>query len=108
MEKFFSQLSSGRLGLTEIFLLTELYQNGPGYGINLIERVQRRTGILLKQGSVYPILDQMKEANLLKAETLSSRLPQGGGRPPILYSLTETGRNLTGRLIGALGNLFKP
>ncbi len=63
----------------------------PGHGLELIRRVRERSagGISLKQGSVYPALQQLEREGLVRAWTVRSA--RGGGRPRRYYELTPAG-----------------
>jgi len=65
---------------------------GPGYGLELIDRVRERTGgrLRLGQGSVYPALRDLEAHGLARSWT---GRPRGGGagRPRVYYELTVAG-----------------
>jgi len=63
----------------------------PGHGLELIRRVRERSAgaISLKQGSVYPALQQLEREGLVRAWT--GRSARGGGRPRRYYELTPAG-----------------
>ena len=64
--------------------------HGPGYGLDLIERVRSRSRgrIQLRQGSVYPTLRNLQQCHLLRSWILSA---PGIGRPRTYYELTPRG-----------------
>jgi DNA-binding PadR family transcriptional regulator len=70
-------------------LLVELLR-GPGYGLDLIERVQTRSGgkIRLRQGAVYPILRDFTRRKLVRTWSV---VTPGSGRPRTYYDLTTEG-----------------
>ena len=70
-------------------LLLALLQ-GPGYGLDLIERVRVRSRgrIRLPQGAVYPALRDLERRKLLRSWTVN---PRGTGRPRTYYELTPKG-----------------
>jgi len=63
---------------------------GPGYGLDLIERARARSRgrILLRQGSAYPALREFERQGLLRSWTVSR---PGAGRPRTYYELTQQG-----------------
>lgn len=65
---------------------------GPGYGLELIDRVEQRTGMKLHQGSIYPALRAMEREGLLESYERSEALDERGGRPRRYYQLTAEGR----------------
>jgi PadR family transcriptional regulator PadR len=76
---------------TKAALLQALFA-GPGYGLELIERVAERTGrrVRLGQGSVYPALRDLKAAGLVRSWTGRWGV-KGAGRPRVYYELTVAG-----------------
>jgi PadR family transcriptional regulator PadR len=70
-------------------LLVELLR-GPGYGLDLIERVRARSGgrIRLRQGVVYPILRDFNRRKLVRRWSVAT---PGSGRPRTYYDLTTEG-----------------
>ena len=70
-------------------LLLALLQ-GPGYGLDLIERVRERSGghIRLPQGAVYPALRELARRRLLRSWIVNA---PGSGRPRTYYELTPAG-----------------
>jgi len=63
---------------------------GPGYGLDLIERVRTRSRgrILLRQGAVYPALREFERREVLRSWTV---IRPGIGRPRTYYELTPRG-----------------
>lgn len=66
--------------------------SGPGFGLDLIERVKVRTAgrLVLGEGSVYPALRAMEREGLLEGFDGESA-PERGGRPRRYYRLTALG-----------------
>ena len=82
---------------------------GPGFGLELIDRVSARTLGLVKlnQGSVYPALRALEQDGLVRSydgETNEDR----GGRPRRYYELTGDGVVAARRQRKALMGLLKP
>ena len=67
--------------------------SGPGYGLELIERVKNRTEgrIALGNGKVYPALRDLERAGFVESYKVEESLPQRAGRPRIYYRLTGAG-----------------
>lgn len=65
---------------------------GPGFGLELIDRVREHTRghIKLHQGTIYPLLRDM-EADGLLASYEGEPMPERGGRPRRYYKLTAVG-----------------
>src|SRR5512143_2993868 len=76
---------------TRAALLQALFA-GPGYGLELIERIAARTGgrVRLGQGSVYPALRDLEAAGLVRSWT-TRQGAKGAGRPRVYYELTVAG-----------------
>lgn len=74
---------------TTTALLVELLR-GPGYGLDLIERVRVRGGgrIELRQGVVYPVLRDLLRRRLVRSWSVAT---PGSGRPRTYYELTPKG-----------------
>ena len=74
---------------TETALFVELL-HGPGYGLDLIERVRVRGGgrIRLRQGVVYPTLRELRRRKLLLSWSVAT---PGSGRPRTYYDLGPQG-----------------
>jgi PadR family transcriptional regulator len=66
--------------------------SGPGYGLELIERVAKKTEsrIALHEGSVYPALRALEREGLIRSYS-GDPLPERGGRPRRYYELTAEG-----------------
>ena len=63
---------------------------GPGYGIELADRVEGRTSIRIPQGSLYPSLWDLEREGLVTCYE-TDPLPERGGRPRKYYELTAEG-----------------
>ena len=79
--------------VTPRFALLQALISGPGFGLELAERVEERTGgkVKLHQGSLYPSLRALEREGLVesyKGETVPAR----GGRPRKYYRLTAEGQ----------------
>jgi PadR family transcriptional regulator, regulatory protein PadR len=73
-------------------LLHALLVDGPGYGTELTERIETRTGggVKLLQGSIYPALEKFVQADLVRSYSAAN----GGGRARVYYALTPRGKAL--------------
>ena len=76
---------------TKATLLQALFA-GPGYGLELIERVAKGTGgrVRLGQGSVYPALRELEARRLVRSWTGPTN-GRRAGRPRLYYELTVAG-----------------
>lgn len=66
--------------------------SGPGYGLDLIERVKKQTNgkLELGQGSVYPALRDLEREGFLDSYE-GEPMPERGGRPRRYYKLNALG-----------------
>ncbi|HVR70237.1 MAG TPA: PadR family transcriptional regulator [Vicinamibacteria bacterium] len=79
----------------------------PGYGIELIDRVSRATGglVRLRMGSIYPALRALEDEGLVRCQTIP---PAGSaGRPRKYYELTPAGVATAHREREALAGLLR-
>lgn len=90
--------------------LLQALVSGPGFGLQLIERVTERTRgkISLHQGSIYPALRDMEREGLLESYNGDEVIPERGGRPRRYYRLTAKGFRVASDHASAVGWLFKP
>jgi DNA-binding PadR family transcriptional regulator len=81
----------------EILILRRL-RGGPAHGYELRKRVEETTGVILHNNSLYPALKRFEEAG---AVTKTAE-PQPGRPPRLVYTLTDTGRELLHDMIADL------
>ncbi|TCN53541.1 PadR family transcriptional regulator PadR [Rhodococcus sp. SMB37] len=74
-------------GVLDICLLTLLDDGQPVYGYELTERLGAQ-GLLIAEGSTYPLLTRLEKAGLVRSE----RRPSPSGPPRKYYSITDQGR----------------
>jgi PadR family transcriptional regulator, regulatory protein PadR len=81
------------MGIEPQTALLQALISGPGYGLELIERVKNRTEgkVLLGNGKVYPALRDLERAGFVESYKVEENLPQRDGRPRIYYRLTGAG-----------------
>ncbi|WP_412026672.1 PadR family transcriptional regulator [Deinococcus yunweiensis] len=72
------------------FLLLASLEDGPLYGLRIIQDVQAKTGghFAFKEGTLYPALHRLEKRGLIRAETRPS---DSGGPPRKYYHLTDSG-----------------
>jgi len=70
--------------------LLQVLRSGAGYGLELIRRLAKSTGVRLSEARVYPVLKQLERGGLVAAVRLA---PKGrrGARARIYYHLTPAG-----------------
>jgi PadR family transcriptional regulator PadR len=89
--------------------LLQALVRGPGYGLDLIERVKKQTHgkFVLGQGSVYPALRELEREGLLESYE-GEPLPERGGRPRRYYKLNALGAKAAIEQREVVMGLFMP
>jgi PadR family transcriptional regulator, regulatory protein PadR len=85
LNKWKSQVKKGTLG----FILLRLLRKKEMYGYELIEQVSMKVSIDIAEGTLYPLLNRLKDDDLISSKWVE----QGSGIPRKYYSLTEQGRS---------------
>lgn len=90
IEKWQSQVKKGTLSFIVLLVLkeTELY------GYELIEKIKLLTHIEIAEGTLYPLMNRLKNENLLESKWVE----QETGIPRKYYFLTETGQKTLGEM----------
>lgn len=91
IEKWKPQIRKGYL---ELCILATISSQGRTYGFDLLE-VLNRSGLELKEGTLYPILNRMTSEGVLKAEWET----RAQGHPRKFYSLSKAGEEVLKRMI---------
>ena len=76
-----------RKGALEMAALASLWQ-GRLYGLEIIRSLEARSRLALAEGTIYPILNRLKNDGLLASEWVEAE----AGHPRKYYSLTPAGR----------------
>ena len=74
----------------ETLLLTTLRLKDNAYGVAIKRHIQKTTGKALPYGTLYFILEQLRNKGHIKRFTGESK-PERGGRSRIYYTLTSQG-----------------
>jgi PadR family transcriptional regulator PadR len=82
-----------RKGCLEMAVLATL-ASGRSYGLEIIRALERHSNLVLSEGTVYPILNRLREAGLLSASWVESE----NGHPRKYYSLTRAGYDRASRM----------
>ena len=75
----------------ELLLLTIWRLGENAYGVAINRKIQEKTGKALKYGTLYFILDQLSNKELVYREK-GEPTPERGGRSKMYYKLTEKGK----------------
>lgn len=88
-------------------LLIQCLLEGPGYGQLLAERVRSRSRgrIRLREGSLYPTLQNLEREGLLRSWLIQA--PGARGRPRRYYELTHRGLALAGEQRALLASFIE-
>jgi PadR family transcriptional regulator PadR len=84
IDKWEVQLRKGSL---ELAILASLW-TGKLYGLEILRRLEERSGLIIPEATVYPLLSRLKATGLVDAEWVSGTT----GHPRKYYQLTATGR----------------
>lgn len=84
LENWIAQLRKGTLEFAIMLLLEE----GPKYGLELIQTLEGIPGLVTKEGTIYPLLNRLKDDGLLETEWVESP----AGPPRKYYRLTPHGK----------------
>lgn len=107
MDKWEVQL---RKGCLELAILASLWA-GRLYGLEILRRLDNDSGLVLSEGTVYPLLARLKDGGLLASEWVEA----DAGHPRKYYWLTPAGRRraaemaqMWARFSTGLGKLLAP
>jgi PadR family transcriptional regulator PadR len=99
-----------RKGAVEMAALASLW-HGRLYGLEIIRFLEKRSRLVLAEGTIYPILNRLKAEALLTSEWVEAE----AGHPRKYYSLTAAGRKRLRLMADAwvsfsqgLGDLLEP
>lgn len=89
-EKWEAQLRKGCLEMAVLAALAP----GRSYGLEIIRTLEEHSNLALSEGTVYPILNRLRQDGLVFAEWVES----DSGHPRKYYSLTHAGRERAARM----------
>jgi PadR family transcriptional regulator, regulatory protein PadR len=85
VHKWTAQVKKGILS----FIVLNVLKGNEFYGFELMEEVKKHTQIEIAEGTLYPLLNRLKDENLVSAKWVE----QDSGIPRKYYILTEKGNN---------------
>jgi PadR family transcriptional regulator PadR len=88
-ERWEAQLRKGCLEMAVLAVLAE----GESYGLEIIRALESHSNLVLSEGTVYPILNRLREDGLVDSSWVEST-----GHPRKYYSLTRKGRERATRM----------
>jgi PadR family transcriptional regulator len=99
-----------RKGCIELAILAALW-NGRLYGLEILRRLEDDSGLIVPEGTVYPLLSRLKAMGLVRSEWVES----DSGHPRKYYALTASGKQraremavVWTRFSASLGRLLAP
>src|SRR5262245_13211022 len=76
-----------RKGCLELAILAALW-GGRRYGLEILDRLEHESDLVLSEGTIYPLLARLKEEGMLDSEWVDAE----AGHPRKYYRLTPAGR----------------
>lgn len=89
-----------RKGCLELAILAALW-DGKLYGLEILQRLESDSDLVISEGTVYPLLSRLKALELVRSEWVES----DAGHPRKYYALTPAGRQ-RGREMAAMWTRF--
>jgi len=77
-----------RKGCLELAILAALW-DGKLYGLEILQRLESDSDLIISEGTVYPLLSRLKLMGLVRSEWVES----DAGHPRKYYALTQAGRH---------------
>ena len=77
-----------RKGCLELAILAALW-GGRLYGLEILRRLEDDSGLIVSEGTVYPLLSRLKALALVRSEWVES----DSGHPRKYYALTAAGKH---------------
>ena len=77
----------------ELILLIVGIMNGKGYGIGIIEELEKRTGRLAAVGAVQTVLKRMEDKGWVTSQ-FGEATKERGGKRKRYYTITATGKKI--------------
>ncbi|MHC4394916.1 MAG: PadR family transcriptional regulator [Planctomycetota bacterium] len=82
-----------RKGVLELCILNDI-RNRKMYGYEIVRRLRKIEGLIISEGTIYPILSRLKRQGLVKTYMQDS--PEGPPRK--YYKLTQQGEDMISRM----------
>src|SRR6202011_4344511 len=89
-----------RKGCLELAILAALW-DGKLYGLEILQRLESDSDLVISEGTVYPLLSRLKALELVRSEWVES----DAGHPRNYYALTPAGKQ-RGREMAAMWARF--
>lgn len=89
-KKWLSQMRKGSLEMCLLGILA----GAPRYGFEMVQYFEESNGLLISEGTIYPLLHRLQNQGLIAAHWQES----GSGPPRKYYSLTASGQDAFARM----------
>jgi len=99
LENWSSQL---RKGILELYVLNALL-NEKLYGYDIVRRLRELPGLVITEGTIYPVLSRLKREGLV--ETTLEESPEGPARK--YYRLSRSGHRAIDQMNGQWGRIVE-
>lgn len=100
INKWISQLKKGSLSFVVLSILKDKREY---YGYDLISEVKKRTEIEIAEGTLYPLMNRLREEKLVESKWVE----QTSGIPRKYYNITASGLNAVQAMATYWNNLNK-
>lgn len=100
INKWISQLKKGSLSF---LVLSILKDQQAYYGYDLINEVKKKTEIEIAEGTLYPLMNRLKEEKLVESKWVE----QSSGIPRKYYNITNSGLSTVKEMANYWNNLNK-
>jgi PadR family transcriptional regulator PadR len=91
LSKWIAQTRKGTLELGILVLL----RNKKRYGLEILEILEKNNGLVVTEGTLYPLMNRLKREGLVTTEWVES----DSGHPRKYYSLSKDGKKLVEQMI---------
>ena len=91
LSKWIAQTRKGTLELGILVLLRARKR----YGLEILEILERNSGMVITEGTLYPLMNRLKREGLVISEWVESE----SGHPRKYYSLSREGKRLVEQMI---------
>jgi PadR family transcriptional regulator PadR len=91
LSKWIAQTRKGTLEMGILVLL----RNKRRYGLEILEILEKNSGLFVTEGTLYPLMNRLKREGLVISEWVESE----SGHPRKYYSLSQEGKRLVEQMI---------
>jgi PadR family transcriptional regulator, regulatory protein PadR len=90
--------------LEQQIMLAIMALHPSGYGVSIVDHIERRAGYEPSVGSVYAALDRLEEKGFVKSQQGEATAERGGKRK-LYFTLTSPGQHALRQSLRAIGSL---